>query len=140
MVKKDIPNEAKRFLDQLIKDEKELGPAKTKQDYSNTLGNTFLSSEPVDRAAQWLYGFTVPEEFESPDYAKGDRNDPTPDNRTTLYWNPSVTTNRKGRVKISFYNSDFAKNFQITIEGLSKDGTPIFDIYQVGKNFKGNPQ
>ena len=140
MVKKDIPNEAKRFLDQLIKDEKEIGPAKTKQDYSNTLGNTILSSEPADHAAQWLYGFTIPEEFESPDYSKGDRNDPSPDNRITLYWNPSVTTNRKGRVKISFYNSDFAKNFQITIEGLSKDGIPIFNIYQVGKNSKGNPQ
>ncbi len=56
------------------------------------------------------------------------------DSRSTLYWNPDITTNRRGRVKISFYNSDEAKNMQICVEGITPDGLPVFDIHVIGKD------
>jgi len=64
-----------------------------------------------------------------------------PDNRSTIYWNPDITTNRKGRAKVSFYNSKQARNFQICVEGITKDGIPIFDLYDFGRNYrsKRNP-
>jgi len=33
----------------------------------------------------------------------------TPDYRATLYWNPSLTTDKDGNATIEFYNSDAAK-------------------------------
>lgn len=81
----------------------------------------------------WLPGFQEQEVFVSPNYAET-RKDGY-DARTTLYWNPDITTNRKGRVKISFYNSDEAKNMQICVEGMTVDGTPIFDLFDFGRNF-----
>ncbi len=57
-----------------------------------------------------------------------------PDSRTAIYWNPNITTNKNGRAKISFYNSDRARNLQICIEGITTDGTPIFDIHDIGRN------
>ncbi len=138
LVKKEIPNDAKRYLDLMSKYQKDVGQEKTFPDQVRSTGNTTLSSDSEKDQVQWLYGFTVSAEFKSPDYSKSIQNGPTPDNRTTIYWNPSVTTNRKGRAKISFYNSDYAKNLQIIIEGLSNEGMPIFDIHQIGKNAKGN--
>ncbi len=65
--------------------------------------------------------------------AKDQQND-NPDFRTTIYWNPNVITNKSGRAKISFTNSDRARNLQICIEGITEDGMLIFDIHDIGKN------
>ena len=80
----------------------------------------------------------MPEVFVLPDHSKDDEKDFKPDIRTTIYWNPQIITNRRGRAKISFYNSDEARNLQICIEGLSKDGIPIFDIHDIGRNVNRN--
>jgi hypothetical protein len=81
-----------------------------------------------------LPGYQTPSFFESPNYAQKEDSDLI-DNRTTLYWNPNIKTNRKGRAKISFYNSDQARNMQICVEGISHDGVPIFDLYEFGRNY-----
>ena len=81
----------------------------------------------------WLPGFQEQEIFVSPNYAETRREGY--DARTTLYWNPVITTNKKGRAKISFYNSDEAKNMQICVEGMTADGMPIFDLFDFGRNF-----
>jgi hypothetical protein len=82
----------------------------------------------------WLRGYQEPALFESPNYAERDSGGAV-DDRTTLYWNPGVKTNRKGRAKISFYNSDQARNMQICVEGITQDGVPIFDLYDFGRNY-----
>jgi hypothetical protein len=81
-----------------------------------------------------LQGYEVYERFTGPDYGN-DGNVASIDNRTTLYWNPRIQTNRKGRVKISFFNSDQARNMQICVEGISRDGVPIFDVYNFGRSY-----
>ena len=82
----------------------------------------------------WLPGYQAPTKFESPNYTEREAGDVV-DNRTTLYWNPTIKTNRKGRAKISFYNSDQARNMQICVEGITQDGVPIFDLYDFGRNY-----
>ncbi len=72
--------------------------------------------------------------FEGPEYAAKETPSGKVDGRSTIYWNPDITTNRRGRVKISFYNSDEAKNLQICIEGITPDGLPVFDIHFIGKD------
>ena len=80
-----------------------------------------------------LPGFTISEDFDSPNYSAQEQIKNSYDSRATLYWNPNVKTNRRGRAKIGFYNSDEARNLQICIEGISKDGIPIFSTYDIGK-------
>lgn len=82
----------------------------------------------------FLPGYQSIDEFYSPGYSNSE-NVIGNDRRTTIYWNPNITTNRKGRAKISFYNSDDARNFQICVEGITQDGIPIFDLYDFGRNY-----
>ena len=43
-------------------------------------------------------------------------------NKTTLYWNPYILTDKKTRVaKIEFYNNDITQKFKIIIEGVSSN-------------------
>lgn len=95
-----------------------------------------VSGKTLDR---WLPGFMVPEVFTSHDYSDREATKNTPDLRSTLYWNPNVVTNRRGRAKIGFYNSDEAKNLQICVQGVSENGIPIFDIYEIGRKSNQQP-
>ena len=101
--------------------------------FSKVGKNPFLNPQVEEVTALWLPGINSSEAFVSPNYSKLEGGDLTPDQRSTIYWNPNVVTNRKGRVKIGFYNSDDARSLQICIEGISKDGVPIFDIFDIGK-------
>ena len=69
-----------------------------------------------------LGGYSVFKEFFNPDYDKPTASFET-DNRSTLYWNPYVLTNkRSSRVRIEFYNNDISKKLQIVLEGMNADG------------------
>ncbi len=99
--------------------------------------NPYLEAFSDNLSSVWIPGFTAPELFPSPDYSAREEGDYVPDLRSTLYWNPDVTTNRRGRAKIGFYNSDDTRTFQICIEGITEDGLPIFDLYEFGRNARG---
>jgi carboxypeptidase-like protein/TonB-dependent receptor-like protein len=69
-------------------------------------------------------GHATEREFYSPNYSiKLDRHS-LPDYRATLYWNPSFRTDNNGNARLLFYNSDNAQKIQLSIEGLSAQGTP----------------
>ncbi|MEI7588371.1 MAG: hypothetical protein WCJ68_02670 [Chitinophagia bacterium] len=69
-----------------------------------------------------LGGYSVFKEFYNPNYEKPPENF-EPDNRTTLYWNPYVLTNKRNpRIRIEFYNNDISKKLQIVLEGINSSG------------------
>jgi hypothetical protein len=69
-----------------------------------------------------LGGYSVFKEFYNPNYENPTGNFDA-DNRTTLYWNPFVLTNKRSpRVKIEFYNNDSSKKLQIVLEGINSNG------------------
>ena len=69
-----------------------------------------------------LGGYSVFKEFYNPNYEKPAANFEA-DNRTTLYWNPYLLTNKKSpRIKIEFYNNDTSKKLQIVLEGVNANG------------------
>lgn len=75
------------------------------------------------RNRRWrMKGFSVPDEFYSPDYSKQAL--PKEDHRRTLYWNPSVKLDEGGRAKVSFYNNSSKSLLQIRAEGWAPDGAP----------------
>lgn len=69
-----------------------------------------------------LKGFYGKREFYEPVHDKETINDPFPDYRNTLYWNPSIITDEKGEATITFFCSDINTAFIGNIEGVSVDG------------------
>jgi len=49
-----------------------------------------------------------------------------PDFRNTMYWNPSVKPDVKGKTEISFWTSDIPLKYSIIIQGVSSSGNPVF--------------
>ena len=44
------------------------------------------------------------------------------DFRETIYWNPTIQTDKNGKAKVEFYNSDANTTFRAIAEGISKNG------------------
>ena len=64
-----------------------------------------------------LRGYTLPLQFTAPS--------PTnklPDYRSTIYWNPTVSTDEHGEATFSFTTSDAEGKYLLTIEGITKEG------------------
>ena len=80
---------------------------------------------PLSMATVQQQGWKPNVEFYSPQYT--DKNQKTrPDHRTTLYWNPKVTTDANGKACVKFYASDISKRYLVTLEGVSDDGTIVY--------------
>lgn len=65
----------------------------------------------------------VPEKFIAPEYSSVQmKNSRLPDYRNTLYWNPSVKSDKDG---IVFWSSDNKGDYLINIQGVTRDGNVI---------------
>ena len=73
----------------------------------------------------WLEGYSAVKEFYNPDYSIYP---PEPDYRRILYWNPAITTDEYGIVKIQFYNNSSCRNFSISAETVTSQG--MIGIYK----------
>ncbi len=71
-----------------------------------------------------VQGFYTAREFSSPNY-KLNPDYKFPDKRATLFWGGSIKTDKNGRAKITFFNSDNAKNIQLDLQGISDFGEPF---------------
>ncbi len=47
------------------------------------------------------------------------------DTRTTIFWEPLVTTNANGKATVSFFNADPKTKIKISVQGLSNKGIPV---------------
>jgi hypothetical protein len=73
-----------------------------------------------------LPGYLMDREFYVPDYESINKSDLQPDARSTLYWNPHVITDKKGRVRTVVYNNDEARSIQIVMQGITAFGQPVY--------------
>jgi hypothetical protein len=73
---------------------------------------------------QSILGYSVAKEYFSPIYESIDSKIQI-DKRSSLYWNPSVKITNK-QTLFNFYNSDRTKKIKIVVEGLDKNGIPIW--------------
>ena len=69
-------------------------------------------------------GYYSGREFYVPDYSVTPKVNPKPDLRTTLYWNPRISTKEQNE-KLQFYTGDQAGVFVIQVEGITEDGRPF---------------
>ncbi|MBZ5858933.1 hypothetical protein [Flavihumibacter profundi] len=68
-------------------------------------------------------GYAPEKQFYSPDYLSLDTDRSQDDLRTTLYWNPTIYTDKNNRrLYFTFFNNDVAKKYRIIIEGVNTEG------------------
>ncbi|RYG20944.1 MAG: TonB-dependent receptor [Chitinophagaceae bacterium] len=65
-------------------------------------------------------GYTLGRQFYSPRYTT--KPDPKPDFRTTVYWNPSVVSEKDGKFKLDYFNTDSPGLYRVVIEGIDLMG------------------
>lgn len=70
-------------------------------------------------------GYYKARTFYQPNYDQKLPEHTRPDIRSTLYWNPNVRTDKTGNVQLEFYTDDKKSTYQIDIQGISRDGTPL---------------
>ncbi len=71
-------------------------------------------------------GYDQARTFYSPVYTELNRATGKADNRITLHWTPSIQFNELGEAFVEFFTSDRIGTYDIIVEGISKDGLPIF--------------
>ena len=67
-------------------------------------------------------GYSTGRTFYSPKYENTSGNTAGGDYRSTIYWNPVITTDKTGNASFEFFNSDGAGTYKAIIEGIDKDG------------------
>lgn len=77
-------------------------------------------------------GYQATKEFYSPQYeTRQQRENDMPDLRSTIYWNPSVTTSEEGKSHVDFYTSDASTTYSIVIEGITSEGLLIHSVQKI---------
>jgi hypothetical protein len=66
-----------------------------------------------------VQGFYKARQFYSPKY---DVPSARKDLRSTIYWQPELTTDKDGNAPFSFYNADGTGNYRVIIEGIDEKG------------------
>ena len=68
-------------------------------------------------------GYSVIKEFYAPNYTVDTAIIKKSDKRITLLWDPQIIVHSiDGNIPVQFYNNDRAKQFKITVEGMTIDG------------------
>ncbi len=65
-------------------------------------------------------GYYNAREFYSPMYNVNPSD--KPDLRTTVFWAPNLATDKAGKVKFEYFNTDKAGNYRVVLEGIDTDG------------------
>jgi len=86
-----------------------------------------VASQPFHIKTILPLGYQQPIEFYSPKYqTDAQRNTFKPDQRTTIHWEPVVTTNSSGKASFEYYTADELTSYTLVIEGMAHDGTIIW--------------
>lgn len=78
------------------------------------------------------FGYQQAKKFYSPKYeTREQRENSVPDLRSTIYWNPDITTDEKGEARINFYTADTPGTYSVVIEGITSQGQLIHKIQKI---------
>jgi TonB-dependent SusC/RagA subfamily outer membrane receptor len=67
-------------------------------------------------------GYYKARAFYSPQYDDPKTNAALADLRSTIYWNPSVITDKDGKATIEFFNAGSKGTYRVVVEGIDNDG------------------
>ena len=98
-----------------------------------TTGDPFVTFSALPNVTMIVpLGYQITREFFAPAYTTdAQRQNPRADLRTTIFWNPNVTTHADGNARIHFYTSDNVGNYVVIIEGITDEGGIVHTIGRV---------
>lgn len=70
----------------------------------------------------FLTGISRYKEFYAPKYDTPEKKRTTPDNRTTIHWQPVMNLDSEGRAQVRFYTADRRSHYTVVIEGITPSG------------------
>ena len=80
-------------------------------------------------------GYHISPEFYMPDYSNDKIKEAEfKDNRSTVYWNGSVWTDKNGKAKISFYTADAKTTYTVTVMGVTANGDLVMKQVSISRN------
>jgi len=68
-----------------------------------------------------INGYYKVKTFYSPKYAIGS-NSNEPDERSVIYWNPNIITDKDGKATVEYYNADTKGRYRLVLEGIDDNG------------------
>jgi len=74
-------------------------------------------------------GFYKARVFYSPAYGPSAAQSNKADERSTIYWNPDIVTDKEGNASFDFYNADGKGNYRVVVEGMDEDGNIGRSVY-----------
>jgi hypothetical protein len=84
--------------------------------------NALLRSIKTNEATIYPRGYTQPRVFYAPKYEVTKASAIGGDLRTTILWNPTVSTDKTGTTSFQFFNADGKGSYRAIIEGMDRDG------------------
>ncbi len=81
-------------------------------------------------------GYSPLRQFYAPKYDVKKPEDVKPDERITLFWNPNIRSDEKGKVTLSYFNHDIDAPIHVVLQGVTKLGQPVYQYfsYKISKD------
>jgi hypothetical protein len=75
-------------------------------------------------------GYSKIRTFYSPQYDDPKTNQAIADQRSTIYWNPNIITNKSGNASFEYFNAGSKGTYRVIIEGIDIDGNLARQVYR----------
>lgn len=75
-------------------------------------------------------GYSVTKEFYTPKYSVNPAELNFTDLRTTVYWNPAISTDEQGNASVGFFNADGRGSYRAVLEGTDSKGNVARTVFR----------
>jgi hypothetical protein len=94
-----------------------------------------LSKERYNQAVPGIItyspiGYSKIRTFYSPQYDDPKTNQAIADQRSTIYWNPNIVTDKSGNASFEYFNAGSKGTYRVIIEGIDIDGNLARQVYR----------
>jgi len=87
-------------------------------------------NEPIPGIVTYTpIGYNKIRTFYSPQYDDPKTNQAVADQRSTIYWNPNITTDKSGNTSFEYFNAGSKGSYRVIIEGIDVDGNLARQVY-----------
>ncbi|HEX3386666.1 MAG TPA: TonB-dependent receptor plug domain-containing protein, partial [Mucilaginibacter sp.] len=85
-------------------------------------GGDFNDPAVTNVRTHTMVGYHKSRVFYSPKYDHPKADSEQPDQRSTVYWNPNIVTDKDGKASFEYYNSDGKGTYRLIVEGIDENG------------------
>lgn len=80
---------------------------------------------PSSVTSTLINGYYEARNFYKPIYDMNNINSQTPDLRSTIHWQPEITTDVNGHAAVAFFNGDVKTGIKVMVSGVTNTGEPL---------------